>query len=75
MLQFGTMCLDMLEMRVGNLPGMSLLWGFLSHSETVVMVSGWLEVIGSLLLLFRKTDNEFRMKGLCVERALCNLQV
>lgn len=55
MIQFGTMSIDMMEQPVGDFTGMGLMWTFLSHSKLVVMFSGWLEFIGGVLLLFRRT--------------------
>ncbi|MFP2994662.1 hypothetical protein ABN763_02080 [Spongiivirga sp. MCCC 1A20706] len=55
MLQFGTMDLDRLENTAGNHTGMRFLWDFMSYSEFYTRTSGWIELIGGILLLFRKT--------------------
>ncbi|MFT5891733.1 MAG: hypothetical protein ACI9Y7_001840, partial [Dokdonia sp.] len=55
MLQFGEMDLNRLEGTIGNQNGMSYLWTFMSYSKFYSMTSGWIEVIGGLFLLFRKT--------------------
>lgn len=55
MLQFGEMDLNRLEGMIGNHNGMSYLWTFMSYSEFYTMTSGWIEVIGGMFLLFRKT--------------------
>lgn len=55
MLQFGEMDLNRLEGTIGNQNGMSYLWTFMSYSKFYSMTSGWIEAIGGLFLLFRKT--------------------
>lgn len=55
MLQFGEMNLDILETKVGETNGMGFLWTFMSYSKFYTMTAGWIEVIGGVLLLFRKT--------------------
>jgi len=55
MLQFGEMDLDRLENTTGNHNGMRYLWDFMSYSEFYTRISGWIELIGGILLLFRRT--------------------
>lgn len=55
MLQFGEMDINRLETPMGNQSGMSYLWAFMSYSKLYTMTSGWIEVIGGVLLLFRKS--------------------
>ncbi|NER16723.1 hypothetical protein [Spongiivirga citrea] len=55
MLQFGEMDLDRLENTTGNHNGMRYLWDFMSYSEFYTRTSGWVEVLGGALLLFRRT--------------------
>jgi len=55
MLQFGEMDLDRLETSIGNNNGMSYLWAFMSYSKFYTMTTGWIEVIGGVFLLFRRT--------------------
>ncbi|WP_299215236.1 DoxX family protein [uncultured Aquimarina sp.] len=55
MLQFGEMDLDRLENTIGNHNGMSYLWAFMSYSKFYTMSTGWVEVIGGVLLLFRRS--------------------
>jgi len=55
MLQFGEMDLDRLENTIGNHNGMSYLWTFMSYSKFYTMSTGWVEVIGGVLLLFRRS--------------------
>ncbi|WP_299683551.1 hypothetical protein [uncultured Dokdonia sp.] len=55
MLQFGEMDLNRLEGTIGNQNGMRYLWTFMSYSEFYTKTSGWIEVIGGVFLLFRKT--------------------
>ncbi|WP_027395828.1 DoxX family protein [Aquimarina latercula] len=55
MLQFGEMDLDRLENTIGNHNGMSYLWTFMSYSKFYTMTTGWVEVIGGVLLLFRRS--------------------
>lgn len=54
-LQFGIIGINTMETTVGEVTPMDLMYYFLSYSKTITMFSGWLEVIGALLLLFRKT--------------------
>ena len=55
MLQFGEMDLNRLESTIGSQTGMGYLWTFMSYSTFYTITSGWIEVIGGLFLLFRKT--------------------
>lgn len=55
MLQFGEMDINRLETPMGNQTGMSYVWAFMSYSKLYTMTSGWIEVIGGVLLLFRKS--------------------
>ncbi|MEP0264314.1 DoxX family membrane protein [Dokdonia sp.] len=55
MLQFGEMDLNRLETSMGDQVGMSFLWTFMSYSKLYTMTSGWIEVIGGVLLLFRRS--------------------
>ena len=55
MLQFGEMDLDKLESTIGSRNGMGFLWTFMSYSKFYTMSTGWIEVIGGMLLLFRRT--------------------
>ncbi len=55
MLQFGEMDIDRLETTMGNHNGMRFLWAFMSYSKFYTMTTGWVEVIGGVLLLFRKS--------------------
>lgn len=55
MLQFGTIDIDTMESKIGDAGGMSFMWNFMSYSKLVVMFSGWIELIGAILLFFRKT--------------------
>lgn len=55
MTQFGQISIDQLEGKIGNHSGMSFLWTFMSYSKFYTMITGWVEVIGGVLLLFRKT--------------------
>jgi len=55
LLQFGEMDLDSLENIMGNHSGMQFLWAFMSYSKFYTMSTGWIEVIGAVLLLFRKS--------------------
>lgn len=54
-LQFGQIDLLTLEGKIGSLTGMQFLWKFMSYSEFYTQVTGYIEVIGGLLLLFRRT--------------------
>ncbi len=56
LLQFGEMGIESLETEVGNHSGMGFLWTFMSHSKFYVFVAGLIEVIGGVLLLFRRTS-------------------
>jgi len=55
MLQFGEMDLDKLESTIGSRNGMGFLWTFMSYSKFYTMSTGWIELIGGVLLLFRRT--------------------
>lgn len=55
MLQFGEMDINRLETPMGNQSGMSFVWAFMSYSKLYTMTSGWIEVIGGILLLFRRS--------------------
>jgi len=55
MLQFGEMDFNRLENTMGNQTGMSFLWAFMSYSKFYTMSTGWIEVIGGILLLFRRS--------------------
>lgn len=55
MTQFGQMDIDRLEGTIGNNSGMSFLWTFMSYSKFYTMITGWVEVIGGIFLLFRRT--------------------
>lgn len=52
-LQFGMMDIDQLEMSIGDHNPMRLLWTFMAHSRFYAISTGWVEVIGGALLLFR----------------------
>lgn len=54
-LQFGQLDLLTLENKIGSMTGMQFLWKFMSYSEFYTQVTGYIEVIGGLLLLFRRT--------------------
>jgi hypothetical protein len=54
-LQFGELDLLTLENKMGSYTGMSFLWRFMSYSPFYAQVTGWVEIIGGLLLLFRST--------------------
>lgn len=55
MLQFGEMDLNRLETPMGDQAGMTFLWTFMSYSKLYTMTSGWIECIGGMLLLWRRT--------------------
>ncbi|CAM1345557.1 DoxX family protein [Tenacibaculum amylolyticum] len=55
MTQFGQMDINRLEGTIGDHSGMSFLWTFMSYSKFYTMTTGWVEVIGGALLLFRRT--------------------
>lgn len=55
MTQFGHMDIDRLEGTIGDYTGMSFLWMFMSYSKFYTVTTGWVEVIGGALLLFRRT--------------------
>lgn len=54
-LQFGILGLDGLESKIGDHSPMQFLWVFMSHSPFYTISTGVVEVIGGLLLLFRRT--------------------
>jgi len=53
--QFGSMTIDMAETKVGDFRGMSFLWTFMSYSKFFTFFSGFMEVVGGVLVLFRRT--------------------
>ncbi|SNR16778.1 DoxX family protein [Tenacibaculum jejuense] len=55
MTQFGRMDVASLESTIGEYSGMSFLWTFMSHSKLYTMTTGWVEVVGGVLILFRRT--------------------
>lgn len=55
LLQFGHMDIAGLETKIGNQTGMSFLWKFMSYSEFYTITAGLVEVIGGVLILFRRT--------------------
>ncbi len=55
MLQFGEMNINTMENSIGDHNAMRFLWVFMSYSKFYTMTTGWIEVIGGFLLLFRKT--------------------
>ncbi len=55
MTQFGNMDIEKLEVPIGNSSGMGFLWTFMSYSKFYTMITGWVEVIGGIFLLFRRT--------------------
>lgn len=55
MLQFGEMDLLNLEDQVGSYTGMGFLWKFMSYSAFYTKMTGYVEVIAGILLLFRGT--------------------
>ncbi|MGO4921556.1 DoxX family protein [Maribacter spongiicola] len=57
LLQFGTMDIDTLETPIGELNGMNFVWAFMSYSKFYGITAGLIEVIGGLLLLFRRTTS------------------
>ncbi|WP_299126210.1 DoxX family membrane protein [uncultured Winogradskyella sp.] len=54
-IQFGEMSLDTLESQIGDNYGMTLLWSFMSYSKFFTYAAGFSQLIGGVLLLFRKT--------------------
>ena len=54
-LQFGQIDLLTLESKFGSFTGMQLLWKFMSYSEFYTQVTGYIEIIAGILLLFRGT--------------------
>lgn len=57
LLQFGTMDIDSLETPIGELNGMNFVWAFMSYSKFYGVTAGLIEVVGGLLLLFRRTTS------------------
>jgi hypothetical protein len=55
LLQFGLMDIAGLETKIGDQTGMSFLWKFMSYSAFYTIVAGLIEVIGGVLVLFRRT--------------------
>ncbi|GHN00565.1 hypothetical protein WSM22_20540 [Cytophagales bacterium WSM2-2] len=53
LLQFGQMGVDSLELTFGEVSPMSLLWTFMSYSKFYSIITGLIEVVGGVLLLFR----------------------
>lgn len=53
--QFGYMGLDRMDAAVGNQSPMGFLWLFMSYSPTYNIGTGLIEMIGGLLLLFRRS--------------------
>ncbi|WP_299896676.1 hypothetical protein [uncultured Aquimarina sp.] len=53
--QFGTINISNLETKIGDLSGMRYLWHFMSYSDFYTISSGLIEVIGGILLFFRRT--------------------
>lgn len=53
--QFGYMGLDRMDSEVGNNSPMGFLWLFMSYSPTYNIGTGLIEMIGGMLLLFRRT--------------------
>jgi len=53
--QFGTLQPSTLVTRVGELTPMSLLWSFMAASPAYTAFSGVVELMGGLLLVFRRT--------------------
>ena len=54
-LQFGSTGLDRLSTEFGDFHPMNLLWAFMSYSRFYTSVTGWVEVLGGIFLLFRKS--------------------
>jgi uncharacterized membrane protein YphA (DoxX/SURF4 family) len=54
-LQFSQLSLYSLEQTFGNSSPMGLLWRFMGYSEPYTVFTGILEVLGGLLLIWRKT--------------------
>lgn len=54
-LQFGEVSVSMLTSTFGEQTPMRLLWKFMSASPVYTATTGWVEVTGGLLLLFRRT--------------------
>lgn len=52
LLQFGLMNISSLETKMGNLTVMSFLWKIMNYSEFYAIVTGFIEVIGGILVLF-----------------------
>lgn len=53
--QFGYMGLDRMDNSVGNNSPMGFLWLFMSYSPTYNIGTGLIEMVGGVLLLFRRT--------------------
>jgi uncharacterized membrane protein YphA (DoxX/SURF4 family) len=53
--QFGYMGLDRLDNEAGNNSPMGFLWLFMSYSPTYNIGTGLIEMVGGILLLFRRT--------------------
>ncbi|MEL6536797.1 MAG: hypothetical protein AAFQ98_15365 [Bacteroidota bacterium] len=54
-IQFGQLSLSTLETTLGDQSGMQYLWNFMAYSRFYAATSGWIEIIGGVLLLFRRT--------------------
>jgi uncharacterized membrane protein YphA (DoxX/SURF4 family) len=54
-LQFPDLAQGWLDLRVGELPPMGLLWTFMGHSLPYTIFAGLLEALGGVLLLWRRT--------------------
>jgi hypothetical protein len=54
-LQFGDMGIDRLESTIGQYSPMGFLWTFMSLSKFYTASAGLIEVVGGVLLLFRRT--------------------
>jgi uncharacterized membrane protein YphA (DoxX/SURF4 family) len=54
-LQFGTLPTARLLQPLGDFSPMGLLWTFMSFSRSYTLFTGWIEVLGGALLIFRRT--------------------
>ncbi len=55
LLQFGSLDINDLETNLGNQSGMGFLWKFMSYSDFYSTSTGLIEIIGGVLVLFRRT--------------------
>lgn len=55
-LQFIPPSIEVLDQPIGDLSPMGLVWTFVGYSKGFTMLTGWLEVIGGTLLLFKRTQ-------------------